>query len=158
MAELGYEVNPDEPEKVFDVVPAADYIAMIIDSDYVATKSGSGMMLKLTYEILDGPMKGRKLFEQLNLANKSKDAEDIARRTLNSIGLATGVTNIKDSSLLHGIPLKLEVKVKDSVEYGKQNVIKKHLPAKGGAPANTGSADSAPAPTGAAPKKPWEKK
>lgn len=168
MAQLNYQVNPKELEESFDPLPAAEYIAVIEESEYIPTKSGTGMMLKLKYQIIDGPLKGRRLFENLNLENQNSQAQQIARKALNSIGIATGVEDIKDSSQLHGIPIKIDVRMKDSAEYGKQNVIKKHLPLKEDAqvPAAEGSVDKpAPAPNAGvdnfnkpAGLHPWEKK
>jgi hypothetical protein len=130
MAELGYTVNPDEKEQTFDIVPAGEYIAIIEASDFINNKKGSGQILKLTYQIIDGPKKGARLFEVLNLVNESEQAQNIAKRTLNSIGLAVGISHIKDSEQLHNIPMIIDVRVKgdENSDYGKQNQIKKHLP------------------------------
>lgn len=148
MSQLNYKVNPKELEESYDALPAGEYLAVIEKSDYVSTKAGTGMILRLTYQIIDGPLKGRKLFENLNLENPSTQAQQIAIRTLNSIGVATGVMEIEDSSLLHNIPMKINVKVKDDAVYGKGNLIKDHLPAKDTAVAATpatAQAQSAPA-------------
>lgn len=128
MAELNYKVNPDEQEKDFSPVPVGLYPVVIEGSDYTENKDKTGMILKLTYQIIDGKFKGQKLFENLNLHNKSQQAEEISRRSLNSIGIAVGVTDLRDSSLLHDIPLNVDVGIKESPEYGVQNKIKKHLP------------------------------
>jgi hypothetical protein len=162
MAELGYTVDENDLQQTFDPVPAGEYLAVIEDSDYVETKSGTGRMLKLKLQIIDGPMKGRKLFDQLNLENVNKQAEQIARQTLNSIGVAVNVLQIKDSAQLHNIPMRVDVRIKESEEYGKQNSIKKYLPASGAAPRPALNAGSS-APAGEKPlvsgaDKPWLKK
>lgn len=131
MAEINYNVNPDELENSFNVVPAGEYVAIIEDSDYVPNNQGTGMILKLTYQIIDGPgdCKGRKLFNNLNLQNKSQQAVEIAKRTLNSICVATGHTgSVADSSMLHNKAMLINVTVKDDPSYGKQNKISKHSP------------------------------
>lgn len=152
MAQLDYTVNTDEQEQSFDAVPAGEYLAVIEESDYVPTKDGTGKILKLTYQIIDGKMKGRKLFENLNLENKNEQASQIARRSLNSIGMAVGVDIIKNSDQLHNKPMKIDVTVKDSAEYGKQNIIKKHLPVSGN-PQETNVQESSPSTS--APVPPW---
>ena len=131
MAQLNYNVNPDEQEDSFDVIPAGDYPAIIESSDYTPNKSGTGMILKLTYQIIDGPLKGRKLFENLNREHQNQQAVEISRKALNSIGVATGVKEIKDSSQLHNIPMIIDVRIKESAEYGKQNQIRKHTAISG---------------------------
>lgn len=127
MAELNYKVNPEEQESSFDAIPAGEYLAVIESSDYIDNKAGTGKILKLVYQIIDGPFKGSKVFENLNLENASTQAEQIARKSLNSIGVAVGVPHIRDSAELHNIPLKIDVTIKDSADYGKQNRIKKHI-------------------------------
>jgi hypothetical protein len=165
MAELGgnYVPNPNETEESFDIVPIGDYIAVISESDYVPNKKGTGMILKLTWEIIDGEFKGRKIFENLNLENENAQAAQIAKKSLNSICLACGVQAVQDSAQLHGIPMLIDVRVKAAQgDYDAQNSIKKHLPANGQAPtapAQTGfqkpATGQAPA---AAKEQPWNKK
>jgi len=130
MAELGYTINPDEQEQSFEIIPAGEYLVIIEASDFINNKKGTGQILKLTYQVIDGPMKGKKLFENLNMVNESDQAQQISKRTLNSIGLAVGISHIKDSEQLHNIPLVVDVRIKgdDNSEYGKQNKIQKHLP------------------------------
>jgi hypothetical protein len=166
MAELGFQADPnDAQEQSFDPVPAGSYPVIIEDSDYVDNKKQNGKMVKLTYQIIDGPFKGKKLFENLNLENPNDQAVQIARRTLNAICVAVGVPHVQDTAQLHNIPLMVEVKMKDSPEYGMQNVIKKHLAIDGSAPSAPAPA-AAPASKSAAPakgatvgkkKQPWEK-
>lgn len=162
MAELNYAIDhEDANENQFDPVPAGNYLAIIEESDYVENKKGTGMMLKLVYQIIDGPQKGKKLFENLNLEHPNNQAVQIARRTLNAIGVAVGIAHVQDSAQLHNIPLMLDVRMKDSDEYGMQNVIKKHLPATGEAPKQAqaeGTTQSPPAAASKSAKKhPWEK-
>lgn len=156
MAQINYNVDENDLEQSVEAVPAGGYIAVIESSEYVSTKENTGKILKLTYQIIDGQMKGRKIFENLNLENKNKQAEQIARRTLNSIGVATGIKEIKDSAMLHNIPMNLDVTVKENPEYGRQNRIKKHSPYKKTnteiqQPAN--QPEEIPAPV----KSPWDK-
>jgi len=170
-SELNYIPDANDPEQSVEAVPAGDYLAVIEASDYADTKTGSGRALKLTYQIIDGNFKGRKIFENLNLENQNAQAEQISRRALNSICLAVGIVNgtLKDSSQLENIPMYIKVTAKDSPEYGKQNKITKHSPVNPGAiaaaPAPVASAPApateAPAPAAAPPpaakKHPWEK-
>jgi len=138
MTSLNYQVNKDELEEVVEPVPAGDYIVVIIDSEYKENKSGTGNLLSLKYQIVDGHFKGRILFNNLNLEHVNKQAQEIARRSLNSIGVATGIEEIQDSAQLHNIPMMVSVSVKDSPDFGKQNSIKKHFPV----PANTIAKDN----------------
>lgn len=156
MAEMNYDVNEKELENSFEPIPAGEYLAVIDSADYVENKKGTGMMLKLVYQIIDGPQKDKKIFENLNLEHTNKQAEEIARKSLNSIGVAVGVLKIKDSAQLLNIPMKIEVTAKKSEEYGIQNNIRKHLPINGEKPAAKTEAkmEAASAET----KKPWQTK
>lgn len=161
MAQLGgnYIPDPNETEESFEIVPVGEYIAVISASDYVPNKKGTGMILKLTYDIIDGEFKGRKIFENLNLENENAQAAQIAKKSLNSICLACGVQTVQDSAQLHGIPMLLDVGVKAAQgDYEAQNRIKKHLPANGQAPQTpTQTGFQKPAEAGGAKKQPWQK-
>lgn len=143
MAQIGgnYTVDTQNVEQDITVVPAGEYPAVISDSDYVPTKGGKGMMLKLTWTILDGDCKGRKVFENLNLENENTQAVQISKATLNSIMLACGLNSFQDSAQLHGRPVLIKVKVKPADgQYDAQNKITKHLPMSGGAPSQSNGA------------------
>jgi hypothetical protein len=134
MAKLDYQPDyTDTKEQSFEPIPAGDYIAVIENSDYLQNKQGSGNILKLTYQIIDGPMKGKKLFENLNLENANQQAEQISRRVLNALCLACNLQDsvLKDSAQLHNIPIKISVGVRPDGRPGMegqiQNTIKKHL-------------------------------
>lgn len=140
MAQLNFQADHNDLEQSFDVIPAEKYPAIIETSEYISTKAKTGMMLKLTYQIIDGVQKGRKIFEQLNLENPSKQAEQIARKSLNSICKACQIIDLKDSSQLHNIPMLIDVRIKEDSVYGPQNVIKKHEPLNNPALSTTGAA------------------
>jgi len=157
MAQLDYNQQTDELEKDFTAVPAGEYIAVITESDYVPNKAGTGMNLKLTYEIIDGEFKGSKLFENLSLEHEKHQTAVIAQQAFNSIKLACGVQAVQDSCQLHNIPMLLDVKYKEGSDF--PNSIKKHLPVNGAAqpkPAQTQTVQ-APATGGVKKKNPWEK-
>lgn len=128
MAELNYHADHDDGERSVEAVPAGEYICVVEDSDYVDNKKGTGRMLKLTYQIIDGPFKGQKIFENLSLEHENQQTVTIARKALNSLCAAVDIVELKDSSQLHNIPLRLDIGIKENEEYGKQNKIKKHLP------------------------------
>jgi hypothetical protein len=113
MANLGkfnaHEVDPRSP---FDPLPAGKYLAVITESEIKPTKSSTGSYLKLTFEILEGDYKGRKLWAQLNLENPNETAVKIARAELSAICHAVGVMQPQDSTDLHDLPLTITVKCK----------------------------------------------
>jgi hypothetical protein len=154
MAQLNYNVNQEELEQSFDLLPVGEYTAIIEDSDLRSNKNNTGKNLFLTYQVIEGQLKGRKIFENLCIENTSMLAMQIAKRTLNSIGVAVGMTQIKDSNELHNKPFKIEVGIKGSEEdqYGRQNFIKKHLPLDGSKTISPQQNSAEPASDG---KPPW---
>lgn len=128
MANLhGFNAHDVEPTTEFDPLPADKYLALITDSEMKPTKSGSGSYLQLTFEILDGPHKGRHLWARLNLDNPNETAVKIARAELSSICRAVGVMQPKDSVELHDLPLIIAVKCKKRRDTDEiDNVIAKY--------------------------------
>jgi hypothetical protein len=159
MAEVNFTADFEDTEQSFDVIPAGEYIAIIEESDYKLNKKGSGMILNLKYSVIDGPMKGRKLFENLNLKHENAQAQHISQQAFNSVCKALGFTHVQDSSQLHDKPLKIEVGVSKNKETDElQNKIKKHVSLNDDtfiAPQNNGKAES-PSVDGKK-KAPWEK-
>jgi hypothetical protein len=124
MAQLNFDATQVEPDTGFDTVPAGWYNVMMDESDLKPTKDGHGTYLQARFNILDGQYKGRKLFTRLNIRNANAQAQEIALRQLSAIGHAVGVLHIADSQQLHGIPLKVKVKIrKGDDNYEDQNEI-----------------------------------
>jgi hypothetical protein len=162
MAEINYTVDTNDTQEGFDVIPAGEYPAVITASEYNMNKQGTGKVLALTYEIIDGHFNGSKLFNYLNLEHQKENVVAMARRTLNAIGVAVGITSVvTNSEMLHNIPMKIEVGVKDDPNYGKGNVIKKHAPinvqASPQAPAPAQGVEQPPIKNDTPPKRAWEK-
>lgn len=144
MAFLGgtFDATQVEPQGDFTPVPPGEYKVQIISSEMVATKTGSGHMLKLELEIVEGDQAGRKLYDRLNLDNPNQQAVEIAQRTLSAICHAVGKLSVQDSEELHMLPMIAVVKVDpprsaNGKDYGPSNSIKTYK-AAGGAPASSG--------------------
>lgn len=114
MANIAGMYDPNaEPEapREYALLPPGDYVVQIVESDIVPTKTGTGQMLKLTMDILDGDAKGRKLWDNLNLVNPNPQTVEIAQRALSQITHAVGRIGAGNSEDLHFIPLIAVVKV-----------------------------------------------
>jgi len=154
MALLQFDSSKIEIKNDFELLPSGDYVAIISDSEWKETKNHDGQFLSLKVEIIDGKYKGRFIFDNLNLDNKSEKAVQIAQQTLASICLATNKVNVNDSSELHDIPLIIKVGVQAaSGNYSESNNIKWYKP-------NTGAVGTQPTatPTASANTRPWAKK
>jgi hypothetical protein len=118
MANLnGFDASQVEPTS-FDPLPAGKYLAVITESEMRPTKKGAGQFLNLTFEVIEGEYKGRKVWARLNLKNPNPQAEQIARGQLSAICRAVGVMAPKDSLELHNLPLVVTVKVKKRDDTG----------------------------------------
>lgn len=155
MAQLPQPVDLTQiaPAQAFDPVPAGKYLMHIRNSEMKSTSSGNGSYLQLENEILDGPSKGRVIFERLNIDNPNQSAVEIAYRTLSAIGHAVGVMNVADSGQLHNKPFIGIVKVKPaSGNYDAGNEMKGYEASSSAQiPASGPAAAAAQTPAAAAP-------
>jgi hypothetical protein len=147
MADLrGFDANQIEPSKEFDPLPAGKYPAVVTDSEMKANKAGTGSYLSLTFELTDGPFKGRKLWTRLNLNHPNAQAVQIAQAELSAICRAVGVLAPNDSVELHNLPLVVSVKCKKRDDTGEiTNEIKGYCKKESAPPATTqASANTTP--------------
>ncbi len=157
---MGFDATQVPDQQEFTALPEGQYVAIATASEMKPTKSGTGEYLQITFEVLDGPQKGRKLWARLNLKNPNQTAVDIAQRELGAICKAVGVLRPRDSTELHNKPLLLTVGVEVDDRKRENNTIKKYAPVSGQAPVATTAFSAAPAavaPAAAAPAQaaPW---
>ena len=134
MARISFNAANVEPSTPMDVLPKGKYLAMAIASELKPTKNGTGEYLQITFEVLDGQFKGRKIFERLNIRNSNKTAEDIAQRALSALCHAVGIIELEDSDQLHNIPVTIDLDIDPAKgEYSAQNRVKGYS-AAGGSP------------------------
>lgn len=125
MSQLNFDASTVAPNSGMpDPIPAGWYNAMIDESEMKPTKDKEGSYLELRLTVIDGQFAGRKIFDRLNLMNKSAVAQEIGNGTLSAICHATGVMQLQDSQQLHGQPMKIKVKLKAaSGDYEASNEI-----------------------------------
>ena len=125
MALLNFDASQVQPnEGGLDPVPAGWYNVNLIESDIAPTKDGAGRLLNLKFTILDGQFANRKIYNRLNIVNANPTAQEIARGQLSALCHACGVIQVADSAQLHGIPLKVRVKITPAKDgYEAKNEI-----------------------------------
>jgi hypothetical protein len=137
-------VPEDTNRRTFDPLPEGDYVLQVIDSEVRATKSGTGQMLVLTLEVVDGSYRGRRIWDRLNIRNQNPTAQHIAENALADLCKALGIANLIESETLHYKPFGARVKVRPAEgQYGPSNTVRYKRTT--GAP---------PRPSGA---KPWQR-
>lgn len=120
MANLqGFDAAQVEPLTSFEPLPAGKYGAVITASELKPTRAGTGSYLQLTFEIFEGPYRGRTLWARLNLDNPNPTAVRIAQGELSSICRAVGVLAPRDSIELHNLPLTIIVRCKRRSDTGE---------------------------------------
>jgi hypothetical protein len=111
--------------------------------------------------VLEGPLQGRHVYDQLNLINPNPTAEEIAQRTLSAICHAVGKLQVADSEELHFQPMVVKVAVKPN----GYNEVKGYKPVQQAAtvaatqaqrPATAPVANQPPAPAASA-TAPWKR-
>jgi hypothetical protein len=162
------EVAPAVP---LELLPPGKYLAHLIESEMLPTKSGDGQLLKLVFEVLEGASARRKIFDQLNLVNRNEQTVEIAQRTLSAICHAVGQVHVSDSEQLHFKPLIVTLKVdpagndKFGVHREARNKVAGYSAANAGIAPRAASPGSHPAPAvpppamrpGAAAIPPWRR-
>lgn len=135
MAQLIFNAADVAPQESPAPIPAGVYLAHAIDSDVAPTRSG-GEMLKLTFQVLQGPFANRKVFANINHRNPSADAERIGQAQLSALCRAVGVMNLQQTAQLHQRPVLIRVKIRkdDTGQYGDRNEVTAYEAAPGGGP------------------------
>jgi hypothetical protein len=132
MANLaGFDANEVPEQQSFDALPKGIYPCIATESEMKPTKAGTGEYLQFTFEVLDGPGKGRKLWARMNMRNPNPTAQDIGQRELGAFCRAAGITRPNDSAELHNIPVLLHVDTELDDRNREGNVIKKYEPIGG---------------------------
>jgi hypothetical protein len=128
MASLNGQYDPDAAVAGdFEVFEAGVYPMEMIESDIVATKAGTGKLLKYRLSITQGELIGRLVFGQFNLTNPSADATRIGQGEFKALREVVGVLEPEDTADLHfkefqGVvkitPAKGEYKAKNEINWG----------------------------------------
>lgn len=156
-----------EPDSL-EPVPAGEYLVEIIESDALQTKAGNGERLAITFEVIDGEFRGRKIWDGISYRHSNPKAQEIGQKQINALCRAIGFSgHLEDSTQLHGTPLVVRVIVgQDDPQYRPKNIVKAYKaaneapapaapPARAAAPTAT-QARPAAAPAAAA-SRPWKR-
>jgi hypothetical protein len=97
-----FDPSQIEGDNDFEVLPPGKYPVEIEKTSIKATRKGDGNYVSIKMVILDGPGKGRKLYDNLNIDNPNPEAVKIAYRQLKSLNVATVNRTIQDTDELVG--------------------------------------------------------
>ena len=113
MALINFDASKVSPLGVFDPLPAGDYVVQITDGDMVKASTG-GTLIKLTFTVMSGPYKNRKIFENLSVKHDNKTTEEISLRALSAICRAINNVHPKVVEDLFNIPFVVRVSIKSA--------------------------------------------
>lgn len=118
----GFDPTQYEPSDgpVYEAIPAGTYIAIVTEATMVDSKKKPGVkMLKCVYTVVDGPFRGKKVFDYYCLVHINQQTMQIARQQLAKLCQCFGINRkLQSASELCNKPFKLTVKVK-----GDQNEV-----------------------------------
>lgn len=129
-------VKPDAGGERPDPIPAGTYNMMVVSSDVRPNKNGTGAILELRLEVIDGPNRHDQIVQYLNIEHEKAQVQAIGQAQLSALMHAAGImTAISDSEDLHGQPFSADVIIEASKDpqYGPSNRIKKYHPYSGAA-------------------------
>lgn len=167
MASLGNVFNRDDlpQSEGFDPIPDGWYQAVIEGAELKPTKDGTGKLIAVKYKIMGPTHANRTLFGNLNIKNRSADAERIGLQQLGSIMGAIGIAKVQDTDQLIGGRLEIKVAYKAPVmengheKYPAGNEVKGFKAIEGSVPPSIGSSIPKPTQTATAGSSaPWAKK
>lgn len=145
MAELGGTFDPGAVSDDRALLPDGDAPMQIFESDLVKKDAAGNIItdntpptkqrLELGWEIIGGPLQGRKLWTGINLQNPNATSQEIGQRELKRICDAAGVGPIRNSDELHFKPLIGRIATdKPSPGYDPKNELKGYKPYGAGTP------------------------
>ena len=145
---LTFDASTVAPAVPLEAFPAGDYNVAITDGEVKPTADGSGQRFAFELTVLEGDFKGRKVWDGLNIKNKSAQAQEIAHQQLSAICHATGVIKISNVGELLNKPFVAKIgfegqRTDGDKTYDARNTFKGAKPA-GGAVAGAPAASSAP--------------
>lgn len=139
-------------------LPRGMYQVIVIASDIKPTQAGTGEYIELTLQVVDGEYAGRRVWDRLNVSNPNKTAEDIAKRQLQELCLAAGVTNLTDTEQLHDVPVLAEIDL-DRKDPSRNRVMGYQAVAGAKPVASQAARPTTASPPNAKPAaRPWERK
>lgn len=133
---LNFDASNVVVEDRANALPAGWYNVTVTNTERKpSSKKPQNSYLEVTYTVMDGPHAGRKFFNRINLWNDDPTAVDIAYKGAAGIAAlqqAVGVFRCETTAQLHGIPLKLKIKLRpagpggDGKHYEASNEVVKH--------------------------------
>ena len=148
---LGFETTQYKPSEGYTPLPAGEYPVRVSNTEKLENKKGNGHQLKVTFDVLDGDFKGRKIFNSFNLWHDSEKTRDIAREQFSGLIKAIGINPPRNHEEVRDGKVIIRLVVESDPQYGDSNNVKGYKPLEGVAPAAAAEKPAQAASSG----KPW---
>lgn len=122
---FNFDASTIAPQESFTPIPAGTYNAKAIKAEMRPLKSGNGLALAMTFQVIDGPHANRQVFANLNVQHANPEAQRIAQQQLSTLCHAVGALKLSETTLhqLLQKPVRIRVKVRQDPQYGDKNEI-----------------------------------
>lgn len=161
MALLGesFDINSiPEQQNDFSPLPEGWYNAVINKAEIRDTKDKTGQYVAVRYDIIGPTHQGRVVFGNINIKNKSTQAEEIGRQALGSIMRAIGLSRVDDTDQLIGGSLQIKLSIRTQEGYEPTNDVRGYKSVEGGIMPKAEAFTPAPASDDGKAAPPWAKK
>lgn len=143
----------------YEPLPAGWYDVTITQAEIKDTKSGTGQMIRVRYDVAGPTHQGRVVFGNFNIKNANPKAEEIGRQQLGDLMRSIGVPKVTDTDQLIGGQLKIKLDIRTQEGYDPSNDVRAFKALEGSVPPMKSSVTSAPAASsGKTSSPPWAKK
>ena len=136
MAQLNLNTDNIPVADRYGPVPEGDYRMIVEATDIKQNKAGNGSYLEAILVVIEGEYKGRKVWSRMTITHDtSEKAVAFGKRMVGDLSLACGKRSIQDTQELHGIPIKVALKISKQAGYDPSNEVRKfHIPGPGNVP------------------------
>lgn len=157
LLDTSFDVN-DLPEQQNDFSPLPEgwYQVSVAGAEIRPTKDKTGQYIAVRYDVVGPTHQGRVVFGNINIKNKSTQAEEIGRQQLGSLMRAIGLARVDDTDQLIGGNLQIKVSIRQSEGYDPQNEVRQWKAIEGSTPSVPSAQTAQSSDAKAAP--PWAKK
>jgi len=122
MAKIDIDLSTVQPQTGFTPLPAGVYLAVAVESEMKATRTG-GEMAVFRMQVIEGQYENRTVFARFNVRNSSAAAENIGRAQLAAFCAAVGVADLTDTDELLNKPVRMRVKIRTQEGYDPSNEV-----------------------------------
>lgn len=157
LLDISFDVN-DLPaqQNDFSPLPEGWYSVSVAGAEIRATKDQTGQYIAVRYDVTGPTHQGRVVFGNINIKNKSTQAEEIGRQQLGSLMRAIGLARVDDTDQLIGGNCQIKLSIRQSEGYDPQNEVRQWKAIEGGTPSVPSAQTASEASAKAAP--PWAAK